>query len=166
MLDVAARRAWSSAIADNNLATAKTATFLSEEWAREAMFNDGSALSWARGELESVTTQSFGLVLQVQKAPPPFLLDGVGSLIPEPFLDSDESPESWPTIGGEPLALVPLVDDLCFCSDGEGDTNAVIGSPPRQVRREDRGADCLWCVATRDLKTGERIVSSNPWVEV
>jgi len=157
LLDVAARRAWSAAAADDSKPTAR---FLSKEWAREAMFNDGSALSWSRGELESVAMSSFALVLERQKPPPPFLLSGVGSLIPEPFLDPN-APEMWPS--GEPLALVPLVDDLYSSDVDDGATNAVFGSPPRGQQRLGQDDDCLWCVATRELQVGERIVASNPW---
>jgi hypothetical protein len=152
LLDVTARRAWTAAAADD-----ATPPFLSEEWARQAMFNDGSALSWSRGELETVAMSSFELVLKRQRPPPPFLLSGVGSLIPEPFLDR-HVPEIWPS--GESLALVPLVDDL-YSDQGSTTTNAVLGSPPQGQRLGDK--DCLWCVATRDLKAEERIVASNPW---
>jgi hypothetical protein len=152
LLDVTARRAWTAAAADDS-----TPPFLSEEWARQAMFNDGSALSWSRGELENTAMSSFELVLERQRPPPPFLVSGVGSLIPEPFLDR-HAPETWPS--GEPLALVPMVDNL-YSDQGSKATNAVLGSPPQGQRLGED--DCLWCVATRDLKAGERIVASNPW---
>jgi hypothetical protein len=154
LLDVTARRAWTAAAADD-----ATPPFLSEEWARQAMYNDGSALSWSRSELESVAMRSFELVLKRQRPPPPFLVSGVGSLIPEPFLDRGQAPETWPS--GEPLALVPMVDDLYSDQQGGMATNAVLGSPPRGQRLGEK--DCLWCVATRDLKAEERIVAADPW---
>lgn len=149
LLDVTARRAWSSAAADD----AKP-PFLSEEWAVKAMFEDGSALSWQRGELENISMRSFAMVLDQQEPPPLHLRSGVGSLIPKPFLD-DTSPETWPS--GEPFALIPLVKDLY--SDDEGCINAVLGSPPPD---RSRGGEegCIWCVATRDLENGERIALS------
>jgi len=149
LLDVTARRAWSSAAADD----AKP-PFLSEEWSMKAMFDDGSALSWSRGELENISMRSFAMVLQQQKSPPLFLRSGVGSLIPKPFLD-DASPETWPS--GEPFALIPLVKDLH--SDDEGAVNAILGSPPPD-RSRDGEEGCIWCVATRDLEIGERIATS------
>ena len=151
MLELVARRAWSSAAADD--AKKPSPSFLSQEWAQEAMLNDGSALSWSRGELENLALNAFDLVLQHQKPPSPYLLSGTGSLVPEPFVDRVDAPETWPT--GEPLALVPLIDDLLRDSSSKA-ANAVLGSPPKgQPLGKD---DCLWCVATRALEANECIV--------
>ena len=151
MLELVARRAWSSAAADDAKKTRPP--FLSQEWSQEAMFNDGSALSWSRSELENLALNSFDIVLQHQLPPPPYLLTGTGSLVPEPFVDRFDGPETWPT--SEPLALVPLIDDLRGSSKNNV-ANAVLGSPPKG-QPLGKG-DCLWCVATRALEANERIV--------
>ena len=152
MLELVARRAWSSAAADDSKGTAPP--FLSQDWAQQAMFSDGSALSWSRSELENLALTSFDLVLQHQTPPPPFLLSGTGSLVPEPFLDGDDAPETWPT--NEALALVPLIDDLRSSSS---EANAILGSPPKGQPQGKE--DCLWCVATRALEANECIVATS-----
>lgn len=157
LLDVAARRYWTSEAADE-----PEASVLEEEWTRKALLNDGAPQSWSRSDLENVAFNSMGIVLKETRAPPSFLLDGtVGSLVPEPFVDkSTDPPESWPT--GEGLAFVPLVNEVCrSMSKDKATLNAVIGSPPRS--RHDGEDDCLWCVATRRLDAGEQVIAPDPW---
>lgn len=155
LLDVAARRYWSADAADK-----PEDSVPSEEWTRKALLDDGDPRSWSRSELEDLATRSLCLVLEQTRSPPPFLLDGVGSLIPEPFLDRNSAcPETWPS--DESLAFVPLVDDIVLQKEQNDAPNAVIGSPPRKRHRGKD--DCLWCIATRELNAGECIIAPNPW---
>lgn len=157
LLDVAARRYWTADAADE-----PDTSVLEEEWTRKALLDDGAPRSWSRSELEAVATDSMGVVLQRTRSPPPLLLDGVvGSLIPSPFVDTkNEPPETWPT--GEGLAFVPLIDDLWPETNLSDDPNAVIGSPP--PNRHGGEDDCLWCIATRKINVGERVIAPNPWI--
>lgn len=155
LLDVAARRYWSADAADK-----PEDSVPSEEWTRKALLDDGIPRSWSRSELEDLAMRSLCLVLDQTRYPPPFLLDGVGSLIPEPFVDQNsDRPETWPS--GESLAFVPLVDDIVLQKGQNDMPNAVIGSPPRKRHRGKD--DCLWCIATRGLNAGESVIAPNPW---
>ena len=177
LLDTVGRRAWSSSAADAE--AEKAPAFLSEAWAQKAMFDDGSAMSWSRSELEEVAMKSFELVLNQQRPPPSCIISSkVGSLIPEPYI-VDDAPETWPD--GEELALVPLVDELITMAtktqnilssndndeeedDGISAINSVLGSPTPGKSKDTKGNnDCLWCVATRDLKAGDRVFALDPW---
>jgi hypothetical protein len=156
LLDVAARRYWSAEKADE-----PEASVLEEEWTRKALLQDGAPRSWSRSDLENVAMDSMKLVLDRTRYPPRYLLDGTGSLVPEPFVDTNsDPPETWPS--GETLAFVPLVDGLFQTAKSKDESNAVLGSPPRN--RHGGAEDCLWCVATCKINIGEQVYAVNPWV--
>ena len=156
LLDVAARRYWSAEKADE-----PEASVLEEEWTRKALLEDGAPRSWSRSDLENVALDSMSLVLDRTRYPPPYLLDGTGSLVPEPFVDTKiDPPDTWLT--GETLAFVPLVDALFQTAISKDEPNAVLGSPPRN--RHGGEDDCLWCVATRRINAGEQVHAANPWI--
>ena len=158
LLDVAARRYWSADRADMPDGSAFPAD---EKWTRKALVDDGAPRSWSRSDLERVALLSMDMVLNQAQYPPPFLVEGVGSLIPEPFVKRDsDPPEAWPKEGAT-RAFVPLVSDLVLVSSGKEvveSSNAVIGTPPPSKRRGDNeDDDCVWCIATRKLDVGERV---------
>ena len=85
-------------------------------------------------------------------------------LVPIPVEDSPPAAEWTQRVGdetvAEPLALVPLLDDLLASS---GDVNAVVGAPPAMVTGNRGAGQAVWCVAERDIAAGERISARDPW---
>ena len=162
LLEAAARRSWSGPKPERPAArTVFERT--PDHWRRAELYADGAAPSWSRGDLERVARRSFGLVLAAQKPPPDYVKD-VGANV----LTDDGAPSAWlqrvgegedQTVVSEPLALVPLVSELA----GPGAANSVLGAPPPQKAGNRGEGVCIWCVASRDVEAGERLVAADPW---
>ena len=103
------------------------------------------------------------MVLGAQKPPPGYVKDGGANV-----LTDEGAPSAWlqrvgegeeQTVVSEPLALVPLVSELA----GPGAANSVLGAPPPQKAGNRGEGVCIWCVASRDVEAGERLVAADPW---
>ena len=44
-----------------------------------------------------------------------------------------------------------------------GAANSVLGAPPPQKAGNRGEGVCIWCVASRDVEAGERLVAADPW---
>ena len=69
----------------------------------------------------------------------------------------------------EPLALVPMLDDVLGVATAASDDgaasalNAVLGAPPPQKAGILGAGQAIWCVANRDIAKGEKICAVDPW---
>ena len=64
----------------------------------------------------------------------------------------------------EPLALVPMIDDVLASKDGAANAlNAVLGAPPPQKAGTLGAGQAIWCVADQDIAKGEKICARDPW---
>ena len=128
-----------------------------DHFARAEIHADGDPGAWSRGEL---ARDAFALTMTAQRPPPPYLASSGANVA-----DAGASAGEWTQRVGdetvaEPLALVPLLDDLLASS---GDVNAVVGAPPAMVTGNRGAGQAVWCVAERDIAAGERISARDPW---
>ena len=102
--------------------------------------------------------------MAAQKPPPSYVKDAGANI-----LTDAGAPSAWlqrvgegedQTVVSEPLALVPLVGEVLA---GPGAANSVLGAPPPQKAGNRGEGVCIWCVASRDVEAGERLVAADPW---
>ena len=103
--------------------------------------------------------------MAAQKPPPSYVKDAGANI-----LTDAGAPSAWlqrvgegeeQTVVSEPLALVPLVGEVL--AGPAGAANSVLGAPPPQKAGNRGEGVCIWCVASRDVEAGERLVAADPW---
>ena len=152
IIERVARRAWTQKA--SYLAAKPPVASSTDEWMIAAMTDDNEGYS--RGELISILRTSFSIVLARQWSEPPPYLDG-----------RSEQPERWGWAADAPSgpALLPPVAGVLVAvpqprAADDSMTNALLGVPPPPENGNLGEGVCLRCVARRDIKAGETVLST------